>query len=197
MQPAELAKKYNKIAEWWHQNHSDSDYGVVQFKLALNFCTQHSQALDVGCGAGGRFIRMLKEKGFNITGLDISEKMVDLAQKNHPEDYFFVQDICSWETAQKFDFIYAWDSIFHLPFNKHHSVISKLCSLLNSGGILMYTLGNATGENTDEWLDDTFYYSSIGINANAQLLLDNGLNLLHLELDQYPERHVFVVAAKP
>ena len=125
MQPAELAKKYNKIAKWWHQNHSDSNYGVAQFKLALNFCAQHGQALDVGCGAGGRFIRILKEKGFNITGLDISEKMVDLAQKNHPEDYFLVQDICSWETAQKFDFIFRVSKVEQIMYV--HTCLVDIC----------------------------------------------------------------------
>lgn len=73
----------------------------------------------------------------------------------------------------------------------HKPVISKLCQLLTKGGILIYTCGNARGEHTAEWRNDSFYYSSIGINENMQLLINNGLTILHLELDQYPERNMY------
>lgn len=75
-------------------------------------------------------------------------------------------------------------------------VISKLCRFLAKGGILLYTFGNTQGEHTDHWHNDTFYYSSIGINENMQLLINNGLSILHLELDQYPENHVYIIATK-
>jgi hypothetical protein len=76
----------------------------------------------------------------------------------------------------------------------HKPVIDKLCDMLQKDGLLMYTFGNAIGEHSSEWLNDTFYYSSIGINENLQLLLNKGLTILHVELDQDPERHVFVIA---
>lgn len=76
-------------------------------------------------------------------------------------------------------------------------VVSKLCQLLAERGILIYTFGNAIGEHTDQWRDDTFYYSSIGINENVEIHLNNGLSILHLELDQYPEKHVYTIATKP
>ncbi len=76
-------------------------------------------------------------------------------------------------------------------------VVAKLCQFLAKGGILIYTFGNAQGEHTDQWHNDAFYYSSIGINENMQLLINNGLSILHLELDQYPEKHVYAIVTKP
>ncbi len=196
MKPENLGEKYDKIADWWHERHFDSDYGVKQFKSALRFVSSNSNALDVGCGSGGRFIHILKAKEFKVTGIDVSIEMIKLARKNHPDESFLLQDICLWETNEKFDFIYAWDSIFHLPLDMQKPVLNKLCRLLNQGGILFYTFGNAIGESTGEWLGDVFYYSSIGINDNLQLLIENDLSVLHLELDQYPEKHVCVLAQK-
>jgi SAM-dependent methyltransferase len=196
MQPAILGEKYDKIATWWHERHFKSEYGISQFEKALSFCSTNLSALDVGCGAGGRFIHILKNKNAQVIGIDVSKEMIKLARTNHPYDKFILQDICSWETEQKFDFIYAWDSIFHLPLDMHKPVINKLCNLLNKGGVLLYTFGNAIGEDTGEWLNDIFYYSSIGINDNLQLLIENGLTVLHMELDQYPEKHVCVIAKK-
>lgn len=197
MKPSLLGTKYDKIAKWWHEQHFESSYGLNQFQKAVQFAPDGGKALDIGCGAGGRFIRILEEKQFSVIGLDVSEKMVQLASVNHPQQSFLHQDICSWETEDRFDFIVAWDSIFHIPLAMQKTVVSKMCDLLAKGGILIYTFGDGEGEHTDQWQNDTFYYSTIGINKNIKALLDNGLSLLHLELDQYPEKHVYVIATKP
>ncbi len=197
MEPSILGEKYDKIAQWWHDRHHDSTYGVDQFQRAIQYVGKGEKALDVGCGSGGRFIRILEDNNFSVTGLDVSKKMIALANDNHPKHKFLHQDICLWQTEEKFDFIIAWDSIFHLPLAEQKPVLSKLCGLLEKNGTLMYTFGNAEGEHSDVWRNDTFYYSSIGINANIKVLLNNGLLLLHLELDQYPEKHVYVIATKP
>ena len=197
MEASETGKKYNKIAQWWHDQHEQSSYGVHQVERALEFVSIAEKALDVGCGSGGRLVQLLENRGFTVTGLDVSSEMIKLASSNHPQHKFTHQDICTWETQEKFDFILAWDSIFHLPLLKQKTVLSKLCQLLTNGGVLIYTFGNDQGEHTNEWRKDTFYYSSIGINENVQLLIDNGLSIMHLELDQYPEKHAYVIATKP
>ena len=197
MEPSTLGKKYDKIAQWWHDQHKESSYGVSQFERAIEYAKTCGKALDIGCGAGGRFLNILQNHGFSVTGLDASKEMVKLASSNHPEHTFLHKDICSWNTEEKFDFIVAWDSIFHLPLAMQKPVISKLCHSLAKGSVLIYTFGDAEGELTDQWHNDTFYYSSIGINENMKLLMDNGLSILHLELDQHPENHVYTIARKP
>ena len=122
--------------------------------------------------------------------------MISLARINHPKHQFEHQDICSWETKAKFDFILAWDSLFHLPLEQQESVVAKLCNLLTEDGVLIYTFGDGEGEHVDQWRSDEFYYSSIGLNKNLEILLERGLTVLHLELDQYPEKHAYVVATK-
>lgn len=197
MKPTDLGKKYDKIAHWWHEKHRDSQYGMEQLERALNFTPIGKSALDVGCGAGGRIIHKLQDRGFSVTGVDVSEEMINLATLNHPNASFHVQDICTWETDNRFDFIVAWDSIFHLPLKMHSFVIDKLCNLLTANGTIIYTFGNAIGEHTATWHEDEFYYSSIGINDNLTALIGNGITIMHLELDQYPEKHVYVIAKKP
>lgn len=196
MEPSELGKKYDKIAQWWDKQHEQSSYGVSQFERAVGYTSGTGKALDVGCGSGGRFVRILQNHDFSITGLDVSKEMVKLARIKHPEHEFIHQDICTWETEERFDFIVAWDSIFHLPLVSQKPVIAKMCQLLSKGGVLIYTFGNARGEHIDKWHNDTFYYSSIGINENVKLIINNGLSIQHLELDQYPEKHVYAIAAK-
>ena len=192
-----LGKKYDRIADWWQRQHLDSEYGLAQLRRALDFAPESGTALDVGCGVGGRFIRLLQQRGFDLVGIDLSAEMIRLARQNHPGLEFHQQDICTWECDRRFEFILAWDSIFHLPLAQQEAVITRLCGLLAPGGVLIYTFGDAVGDHEDDWHNDRFYYSSIGIGANLAILERNGLVCKHLELDQWPENHVYLIAVKP
>jgi predicted TPR repeat methyltransferase len=169
---------------------------VPQVIRALTFAASQGKALDVGCGSGGRFVRLLKERGFDVTGVDASAEMINLAQTNHPDSLFLQKDIRQWNTKTRFDFILAWDCLFHLPLNMQKLVLSKLCRMLSEGGIMIHTFGEGVGDHTDNWRGQEFSYSSIGITQNIELLHENGLSVLQLELDQFPEKHVYVISRK-
>lgn len=197
MQAALLGEKYDRIALWWHEKMKDSVYGVQQVRRALQFCPRGGGlALDVGCGAGGRIVRLLQGQELAITGIDVSPEMIKLAIEQHPQETFFVDDIRSFQTTDQFDFIVAWDSIFHLPFTEQEPVVTKLCGLLKKGGVLIYTFGDAVGEHDDTWHGELFHYSSIGINGNLALLALHGVTCRHLELDQWPEKHAYLIGVK-
>ncbi|MEZ5490617.1 MAG: class I SAM-dependent methyltransferase [Gammaproteobacteria bacterium] len=196
MKPSVLGSNYNKIAQWWHEQHRDSRYGIAQVKRALQFCRPGGSALDVGCGSGGRIIRLLQQQQLAVTGIDVSAEMIKLAIENHPDATFFVDDICSFESDEQYDFVVAWDSIFHLPLEQQEPVVNKLCKLLKPAGVLIYTFGDTTGEHQDTWHGQTFHYSSIGITGNLALLALHGVVCKHLELDQWPQNHAYLIGVK-
>ena len=196
MDPRLLGEKYDRIAGWWQQQHLDSEYGLAQVRRALNFAPANGTALDVGCGVGGRFIKLLLEHDYDLVGIDVSADMIRLARQNHPQLEFHQQDICTWESDRRFQFIFAWDSIFHLPLPLQAPVLARLGRLLDDRGVLVYSFGDAVGEHEDRWHDDNFYYSSIGITENLKILEANGLVCKHLELDQWPLNHVYLIAVK-
>jgi len=196
MEKPDIGLQYDQIAPWWNAHHIGSDYGVPQLEKALGFAASAGKALDVGCGAGGRLVRAMQACGYAITGVDASAEMIKLARENHADQRFYHSDIRIWKTPEKFDFILAWDCLFHLPLAAQKPVLAKLCGLLAKGGIMAYTFGNATGEHSDIWREQTFHYSSIGIAENVSTLNENNVSLLHLELDQYPEKHVFAISKK-
>ena len=193
---SKIGCKYDKIAVWWHNHHRSSDYGVAQLKRALKFAKPNGTALDVGCGSGGRLINVLENANFQVTGIDASENMIRLARANHATANFIQSDIRNWETDHSFDFILAWDSLFHLPLSDQKPVLEKLCKLLSKGGVMIYSLGDDVGEHTDVWKNQTFPYSSLGIAANVDILNRNSLSVRHIELDQYPEKHAYIVSQK-
>jgi len=192
---SDIGLQYDELAAWWHKRHIASDYGVAQVKRALTFASDSGTALDVGCGSGGRMVRLLEQANFHVTGIDASAKMIELAQTNHPNATFIHEDVTCWDSALKFDFILAWDSLFHLPLNMQKPTLSKLCGMLSEGGVMIH-FGDAIGEHTDTWREQEFHYSSIGIAQNIEILHQNGLSLRHLEIDQFPEKHVYAISQR-
>ncbi|MDX1451987.1 MAG: class I SAM-dependent methyltransferase [Oleiphilaceae bacterium] len=196
MTPEQIGGVYDAIAPHWAKEHARSQYGVAQLQRALNILGRPGDALDVGCGAGGRLVRVMQENGLHVQGLDISAHMLEIFGQRHPELEGIHASITDWQTEASYDFILAWDSLFHLPYKAHEPVLRKLATHLKVGGVLLYTLGDAVGEHEDTWLGQRVYYSSLGIIQNLSVLAAAGLVCKHLELDQWPQNHVYIIAQK-
>jgi SAM-dependent methyltransferase len=198
MNPTEIGASYDQIAERWNGGEFDRTNGISLHERALTFLEHGAMALDVGCGCSGRFVDLLIDHGFRVEGLDVSEKMVRLARQRHPQVPFHCVDICSWDIPSKYDFVSAWDSTWHVPLSMQRSVITKICRSLNPGGVFIFTTGgmDAPEEKTGSEMGPTVYYSVLGIPKTLQVLAEAGCVCRHLEYDQYPERHLCIIAQR-
>ncbi|NUN67302.1 class I SAM-dependent methyltransferase (plasmid) [Pseudanabaena biceps] len=198
MHPDDIAFRYDCIAKWWQNQHQNSLYGIAQLERAIKFIPRKQLALDIGCGSSGRFIKILNEQGFQVEGLDISQEMIDLAQQLHPNNTFYRADICCWSPPKFYNLIVAWDSTFHLPLDRQEPVMKKLCNALEPDGVLMFTCGGGykQSEVSGTFQGQDFEYSTLGVNAFLKILTEHQCTCLHLEYDQYPENHVYIIAQK-
>jgi len=195
MKPRETGQLYDKIASWCDEQ-GESSYGLHFVQRAIGLSNNSGKALDVGCGSGGRIITALLKAGFEVTGIDVSAAMLDLARKRHPSSYFIHGDICEWDPQEQYDIIIAWDSIFHAPYSRQGQVIEKLCGALTNCGVLLFTAGGVDGEITGEMCNQIFYYSSLAEQEYLRILKDIGCRCILLERDQHPEEHVVFIAVR-
>ncbi len=199
MKPEVTGEKYNRIAEWWRQQHEASGYGVEQLRRAVTWVTNRKRALDVGCGSSGRFINELQEHGFQVDGIDISEEMIRHARELHPESEFAVADISQWKTETEYDLVCAWDSTFHLPLDLHEAALKNMCNALAPGGVVMFTCGGShePSKISGTFQGEDFEYSTLGIPEYFRLLHQFGCVVRHVEFDQGPtEPHVYMIAQR-
>lgn len=198
MKSEDIAKAYDQITHLWESDEFNRNNGIEQHERAIAFVKNTGKALDVGCGSTGRFIDLLISKGFSPEGVDISSEMLKLAQKKHPDIDFQHQDICEWDIPDKYDFITAWDSIWHVPFDQHAKVLTKLVSSLNTGGVLIFSCGGIDdeGEHEDNSMGPNMYYSSLGITGYLELIASLGAVCRHFEYDQYPDLHAYFIVQK-
>ncbi|MGF1720577.1 class I SAM-dependent methyltransferase [Vibrio kyushuensis] len=198
MKPVDIGKAYNHITHLWERNEFNMNNGIEQHNKAIGYTKNRGNALDIGCGCTGRFINLLLSKGFTPSGMDISSEMLKIARKSHPNINFIQADICEFPLQEKYDFITAWDSIWHIPLEQQHHVISKIIASLNSGGIFIFSFGgvNEEGSHTDDFMGPEVYYSSLGTHGFLKLFMDLGCIIKHLEFDQYPEVHTYLIVEK-
>jgi 2-polyprenyl-3-methyl-5-hydroxy-6-metoxy-1,4-benzoquinol methylase len=199
MEPAQTGKAYDALAQWWSEQHRDSGYGVKQLERAISFSQEIGKALDVGCGSAGRFMRVLNTAGFEVEGLDVSQEMLNLAEKELPECRYICGDVSEVEIDEGYQFISAWDSTFHLPLDAQGPVLKKLCDALCPNGILVYPTGGTSDQEevSGSFEGQDFEYSTLGLSKNLELLAEYHCECVHLEFDQgASEKHVYIIAKK-
>jgi SAM-dependent methyltransferase len=198
MDPRQTAANYDNLASHWAREGFIRENGIAQHERAIRFSRGSGHAIDVGCGSSGRFIELLLSRGFAVEGLDLSTEMLALAKKKHPQVVFHHADICTWIAPRKYDLISAWDSIWHVPLDRHAAVLEKLCAALNPGGIMIFTTGavDNPGEVTNPCEGQPLYHAALGVPTLLRLIDTFGCVCRHLEADQFPETHLYLIVQK-
>jgi SAM-dependent methyltransferase len=96
--------------------------------------------LELGCGTGS----VLKElaKKYEVSGVDLSEKMLSIAKKKVPQATLFHQNMMRFRIAEKFDVICCvFDSINHvLTMAEWTAIFANVHRHLNDGGIFIFDI---------------------------------------------------------
>lgn len=199
MDTSKTAQSYNEIADFWSSEKFNSlKNGIAQYRRAIQFTPKRGKAIDIGCGSSGRLIDLFIQEGFEAEGLDISPVMVEKAKLKHPDVKFHLADIVSWDSEERYSFISAWDSVWHVPLHLQEQTTVKLLSLLDVEGVLIFTTGGVdeAGDGKNDFLGQPLYHAALGVNNLLSVIIENGGNIRHLEYDQYPELHTYVIAQK-
>jgi len=198
MDPEAIGRSYDQHAAQWQKQPIQS-YGIAAMERAIKMVEARGPALDIGCGSQGRMIDLLLHHGFPAEGLDISAEMIALAQKRQPAVTFYHADISQWKFPKKYDLISAWDSTWHLPLKLQEPVLKKISAALAPGGVHLFTtIGfDEPGDHGDSGqMGIPLAYGTLGIPRLLELLPQFGCVCRHLDYDQFPEKHLVVIAQK-
>lgn len=90
--------------------------------------------LDVGCGPG-TVTAYLAERGLDVSGVDLSPRMIDNARRLHPECRFSVASATELDFAEaSFGGLLGWWSLFNLPRGILPQVLASFARALMPGG---------------------------------------------------------------
>lgn len=96
--------------------------------------------LELACGTGA-VLKHLSKK-FEVSGLDLSKGMLDVAKKEVPKAKLYHQNMANFKMSEKFDAILCvFDSINHLlKFNDWKKLFLNVERHLNDGGVFIFDI---------------------------------------------------------
>lgn len=205
MTRADMQKIYDRFADTYEQNRGLFDMSEVIDDFFRRLPGQPGRLLDLGCGAGEPFPAYFIARGWQVTGIDFSSRMLELAHRYQPDMETILADICDVEFPDEtIDAITAIYCLFHIEHEKHGDIFQKIFRFLKPGGKSLFTY--ATKEYTGaeifngykEFMGEKLFYSHTTPGNLSSVLKSIGFTI---ESEQYRniggETFLWMTIAKP
>jgi ubiquinone/menaquinone biosynthesis C-methylase UbiE len=141
-----------------------------------------ARVLDLGCGNGAKTTRLVDR--FDVVGVDISERQVQLARAAVPSAEFVHADFAELELpAETFDAVTALYSIVHVPRNEQPALLGRIMGWLKPRGLFLASMSHVGGpDRVDEWLGVDMFFSGFDAGTNSRLVREAGFELVANEV---------------
>ncbi|HBL53462.1 MAG TPA: class I SAM-dependent methyltransferase [Syntrophaceae bacterium] len=205
MTRADMQKIYDQFADTYDQNRGLFDMSEIIDDFFRRLPGQPGRLLDLGCGAGEPFPAYFIARGWQVTGVDFSSRMLALAHRYQPDMKTILADIRDVEFPDEtFDAITAIYCLFHIEHEKHRDIFQKIFRFLKPGGKSLFTY--ATKEYTGaeifngykEFMGEKLFYSHTTPGNLSAILKSIGFTI---ESEQYRniggETFLWMTIAKP
>ncbi|WP_313821805.1 class I SAM-dependent methyltransferase [Citricoccus sp.] len=151
-----------RYAERWRRLASEGMDLDGEARLIDAMASRGSRILDAGCGTG-RVGGYLARCGHRVTGVDLDEHLIEVANEDHPEADWYVADLEALDTdalaalgeSEPFDLVFSAGNVFgFLSPASRGDVLQHLQSLLRDGGRAVIGFGAGRGYDFADFVDD-------------------------------------------
>lgn len=186
-----LQNIYDKFAQTYDENRGLFDMSDVFDAFYKRMEKEKGNLLDLGCGAGEPFARLFADRGWSVTGVDFSQKMLKLASKYVPEMQTINADMTAVDfESNQFDAITAIYSLFHVPSGNHSALFENFYKWLCPHGKALFTYatkeytGSIEFDGYKAFMGQKLYYSH---KSPENLYADLGKTGFNIESADYRE----------
>ncbi len=208
--PKKVATQYDRVAREYAERFCGEHDRKPQDREILRRFSQEvagrRPVWDFGCGPG-QTTEYLRNLGADISGLDLSDKVIDQARAMHPDIPFLTGNILDLEFEDdSIAAVVAFYAIVHFTEEQVARAFREILRVLQPGGTFLFTYH--IGEETihlDEFLGkevdlDFMFFRTDFI---SRCVRDSGFERIEvIERDPYPDveyqsRRAYVFAMKP
>src|SRR5258708_26076840 len=127
-------------SKYWGEEFHRAAIPVLD-RLILHLLPSRAEVLDLCCG-DGRIAQTLAKRGYRVTGLDGSERMLTFAKQRAPRVAFFLADARRFKLPRRFDAaISTFDSLNHVMSEGDlKKVFENVAACLRPGGLFAFDL---------------------------------------------------------
>ncbi|MBY7975971.1 class I SAM-dependent methyltransferase [Vibrio fluvialis] len=182
---------YDAIAEDWNRlrTHLPAP-DLALFELFRCYIPPQGRVLDLGCGHGIPIAAMMTERGYTLTGVDRSERLLSLARSAMPQQEWIQSELESFEPVGHYHGVIIWDSMFHLPRHEHLALLGKVFEALEPEGVVILSSGGSDTDLppfTDIMLGHEFFYDAFPVPVLLRHCREMGFRILRHELVNEPD----------
>lgn len=182
-------ESYDAIAQLWDQQRvrlSPAEARILP--LVTVGLAPGALLLDLGCGTGQPIATHLATAGFRIAGVDQSPAMLAIARRRLPEHQWLLGSIEDWPRVERVAAAIAWDSLFHIPRERHAAILRRVRDTLPEGGRFALTVGGSDHPAfTDTMFGRKFFYDSHTPDQTVHLLEASGFRIVHEDCLNRPD----------
>ena len=141
MEKNDVINFFNECACHWDENMIRDD-GIINIILDNAGVNENKDVLDVACGTGVLFPDYINRMVSSVTGIDISPKMAEIAEKKF-SGFDNIKVICGdvedMENDKLYDCIMVYNAFPH--FSDPEGLIEKLSAKVKQGGTVTVAHG--------------------------------------------------------
>jgi len=120
----------------------------------IEYLPEGGSILDLGCGSGRDSVYLL-EKGFDVTAMDASEELCELARIHIGYDVLQLS-FAEMDFNEVFDGVWACASLLHVKSDEMVTILSKIIKSMKQNGILYmsFKYGEFEGIRDEKYYTD-------------------------------------------
>ncbi|MCT4635547.1 MAG: class I SAM-dependent methyltransferase [Rickettsiales bacterium] len=178
MNETNVYKSYEKIASWFDKHRCRDLFEKPYLDMVIDNIKPNGKVLDLGCGMGEPIGKYFIDNGYQLTGIDGSKKLIDIAKSRFPNTEFLVEDMRECNLDQEFHAIIAWHSFFHLTQNDQRKMFQVFENHILPNGVLLFTSGTNNGEVWSNNGGESLYHASLSPDEYKNLLAQHNFRII-------------------